>query len=75
MFSGTATEATSESLVSKGQGLLAAAARAAGLLRSPPAGAVHTLVVQTPGGQQRSFRCGAGRAGGGRAHGRMGVRL
>ena len=46
---------TAESLASE-QNPLAAVARRIGLLRRPPTGAVHTLVVQTPTGQQRSFR-------------------
>lgn len=57
VFSGTATEASSESLVSN-QGWVGALARRVGLLRAPAAGAVHTLMVQTPTGLQRTFRCG-----------------
>lgn len=56
VFSGTATSSSSESLVDEQGGWLAALARRAGILRRPVTGAVHTLVVQTPSGQQRTFR-------------------
>ena len=39
------------------QNWLLAAARRVGLLRKAALGAVHTLLVETPGGQQRTFRC------------------
>lgn len=38
---------------------LLAAARRVGLLRRPAVGAVHTLLVETPTGQQRTFRWAA----------------
>eukprot|EP00887_Chlorella_sp_A99_P006770 scaffold3.g6770.t1 len=55
LFSGTVTSASSESLVNE-QNWLLAAARRVGIVRQPPTGAVHTLVVQTPSGLQRTFR-------------------
>jgi hypothetical protein len=57
LFSGRVAAASSESLVSDANWILAAARRV-GLLRRPAVGAVHTLLVETPTGQQRTFRLG-----------------
>ncbi|GAB4823249.1 hypothetical protein N2152v2_010295 [Parachlorella kessleri] len=56
VFSGRVTSCTSESLVTNQGGLVSALARRVGLLRKPPSGAVHTMAVETPSGQQRTFR-------------------
>lgn len=40
-----------------GQGWLLSAARAVGLWRKPPLAALHELVVQSPDGRSRTFRC------------------
>jgi hypothetical protein len=56
LYSGAVASAGSEALGGGGGGWAAAAARTLGLLRRPAAGAVHALLVETPGGQQRSFR-------------------
>ncbi|KAI3436374.1 hypothetical protein D9Q98_002427 [Chlorella vulgaris] len=61
LFSGRVAAATSESLVSDSNWLLAAARRV-GLLKRTAVGAVHTLLVQTPAGQQRTFRLGTATA-------------
>jgi hypothetical protein len=60
LFSGMVTSCSSEALQASGNPLLAAA-RAAGVLRSPVA-AVHELVVQAPGGNSRTFRVGTATA-------------
>ncbi|KAL4420877.1 hypothetical protein ABPG77_002836 [Micractinium sp. CCAP 211/92] len=57
LFSGRVASAASESLVSD-QNWLLAAVRRVGLLKKPGVGAVHTLLVETPSGQQRTFRVG-----------------
>ena len=61
LFSGTVVSAASESLVTE-QSWAMAAARRVGLLRRPAAGASHTVTVQTPAGQQRTFRFGTATA-------------
>lgn len=55
LFSGVVTRVSSEALTSQ-QSVLLAALRLAGVWRQPPTGAVHEVVVQTPGGQSRAFR-------------------
>lgn len=54
-----------------GQNWLLAAARRVGVLRRSAVCAVHTLLVETPGGQQRTFRQAEG-GGGGAAGGTLG---
>ncbi|PSC68405.1 SET domain-containing [Micractinium conductrix] len=61
LFSGRVASAASESLVSD-QNWLLAAARRVGLLKRPAVAAVHTLLVETPAGQQRTFRLGTATA-------------
>lgn len=58
LFSGRVVSTASDSLVTEANNLLQAAARRAGFLRRPAAGAVHTAVVETPSGLQRTFRFG-----------------
>lgn len=60
LFSGTVTNVSSESLVNEGNrsNPLLMVLRQSGILKAPVVGAVHTAVVQTPGGQQRTFRFG-----------------
>lgn len=60
LFSGQVISVKSEA-VDSGQGWLLAAARAVGLWRKLPTAALHELVVQSPDGRSRTFRCGTSR--------------
>lgn len=55
VFTGTVVKVGSEATVST-QGWLLALSRGIGLWRKPPTGAVHEMVIATPGGLTRSIR-------------------
>jgi hypothetical protein len=61
LWSGSVASVASEAL-SGGQGRLLALARAAGLWRAPPLGALHQMTVRAPDGRVRSFRFGTATA-------------
>lgn len=62
LFSGTVSSCKSEALNPGDGGLLAAAARAVGLLRTQAVAAVHEWVVTAPDGTSRTFRAGTSSA-------------
>lgn len=72
LFSGNVVNVSSESLVAESSGLVPdligglikgnSFLQRWGVLWRPSAGAVHTIVVQTPAGQQRTFRFGTNTA-------------